>query len=157
MRAPTPSAAAELAVPDRKELLMRIDSYNERVHSALILRIERSRERLDALIQRTAPHRMQELMQLKRDEVRACSDKANSSMGLLLDKYREALAREVAKVNAMNPLSVLSRGYSVAENENGVVKSVDDLRVGDKVRLIFADGSAYAGVTGLNKGDVVNE
>ena len=157
MRAPTPSAAAELAVPDRKELLMRIDSYNERVHSALILRIERSRERLDALIQRTAPHRMQELIQLKRDEVQACSDKANSSMFLLLDKYREALAREVAKVNAMNPLSVLSRGYSVAENENGVVKSVDDLRVGDKVRLIFADGSVYAGVTGLNKGDVVNE
>lgn len=153
MRAPTPSAAAELAVPDRKELLMRIDSYNERLHSALLLRLERSRERLEALSQRTSAQRMSEFIQLRRDETRAYCEKAKSSMILLLDRYREALAREVAKANAMNPLSVLSRGYSVAENERGVVKSVDDLKVGDEVRLIFADGSAHAHVTGLNKGD----
>lgn len=157
MRAPTPSAAAELAVPDKKEVLMRLDSYNERLHVALLSRLQRAKERLEGLSERASSERMLDLIRQKRDEVDGYFSEAKNHANLLLAKYREQLATNAAKANAMSPLSVLSRGYSVAESKDGVVKSAEQIKVDDELQLIFADGRAKVNVREVEKGELFHE
>ena len=157
MRAPTPSAAAELAVPDKKEVLMRLDSYNERLHVALLSRLQRAKERLEGLSERASSERMLDLIRQKRDEVDGYFSEAKNHANLLLAKYREQLATNAAKANAMSPLSVLSRGYSVAESKDGVVKSAGQIKVDDELQLIFADGRAKVNVREVEKGELFHE
>lgn len=157
MRAPTPSAAAELAVPDKKEVLMRLDSYNERLHVALLSRLQRAKERLEGLSERASSERMLDLIRQKRDEVDGYFSEAKNHANLLLAKYREQLATNAAKANAMSPLSVLSRGYSVAESKDGVVKSAGQIKIDDELQLIFADGRAKVNVREVEKGELFHE
>ncbi len=153
MRAPTPSAAAELAVPDKKELLIRLDTLNERLYNALLFRTQKARERLDALKERTDARAVLSIIDRQRQSMLGYYDKARLYVDATLSKHRDAFATHVAKVNALNPLSVLSRGYSVAEGENGLIKSISDVSANEEVRIILSDGKFRARVLDVNKGD----
>ena len=153
MRAPTPSAAAELAVPDKKELLIRLDNLNERLYNALLSRTQKARERLDALKERADARAVLSIIERHRQTVLGYYDMARIYADGVLSKHREAFATQVAKVNELNPLSVLSRGYSVAEGENGLIKSIDDVKTDEDVRIVLHDGTFRARVLDVNKGD----
>ena len=101
--------------------------------------------------------RMLDLIRQKRDEVDGYFSEAKNHANLLLAKYREQLATNAAKANAMSPLSVLSRGYSVAESKDGVVKSAEQIKVDDELQLIFADGRAKVNVREVEKGELFHE
>ena len=151
LRAPTPSAAAELAVPDRRELMMRLDSYEERMCSAIMNNISRQKERVGYLSDKTGAGATLAFIDTKKDAVAAYADKAALLVNSTLGRLRERLAANSGKADALSPLSILSRGYSVAEGNNGVIKSVDDAKVGDEISLIFTDGRLTAEVTEINK------
>ena len=151
LRAPTPSAAAELAVPDRRELMMRLDSYEERMCSAIMNNISRQKERVGYLSDKTGAGATLAFIDTKKDAVVAYADKATLLVNSTLGRLRERLAANSGKADALSPLSILSRGYSVAEGKNGVIKSVDDAKVGDEISLIFTDGRLTAEVTEINK------
>ncbi len=151
LRAPTPSAAAELAVPDRRELMMRLDSYEERMCSAIMNNISRQKERVGYLSDKTGAGATLAFIDTKKDAVAAYADKAALLVNSTLGRLRERLAANSGKADALSPLSILSRGYSVAEGKNGVIKSVDDAKVGDEISLIFTDGRLTAEVTEINK------
>lgn len=151
MRAPTPSAAAELAVPDKHELLMRIDSYNERMYTAITNRIIRSKERVEHLADKTGSGATLAFIDTKKDTVKAQEDKAILLIRSLLDRLREKLALNSGKADVLSPLSILSRGYSVAECECGIVKSINDTNVGDEISLILSDGKLTAAVIEIDK------
>ncbi len=151
LRAPTPSAAAELAVPDRRELLMRIDSYNECMHTAIMNCIARLKERVEHLSDKMGAGATLAFVDVKRDSVRAKQEKARLLISLTFERLRERLALSAGKADALSPLSMLSRGYSVAECKNGVIKSVRDTNVGDKISLILTDGKLTAEVSEINK------
>ena len=147
MRAPTPSAAAELAVPDRRELLMRLDSYEERVCSAVINNISRLKERVKYLSDKTGAGATLSFIDAKKDTVKSREEKAILLIHSTLERLREKLSLNAGKADALSPLSILSRGYSVAEFQNGVIKSVKDATVGDTISLILTDGRLNAKVT----------
>lgn len=151
LRAPTPSAAAELAVPDRRELLMRLDSYEERMCAAIMNSIFRLKERVGYLSDKTGAGATLAFIDSKKDAVAAYADKAVLLVNSTLDRMRERLAANAGKADALSPLSILSRGYSVAEGKNGVVKSVSDVKTGDEISLILTDGRLTAEVTEINK------
>ncbi len=153
MRAPTPSAAAELAVPDKKELLMRLDTLNERLYNALVSRTQKARERLDVLKERADAGVVLSNIDRRRDLTLAYYDRARLYTDSIVSKLKETFATSVAKVNALNPLSVLSRGYSLAESEQGVIKSVKDVKTDEEIRIILSDGRILARVLDVNKGD----
>ena len=151
LRAPTPSAAAEIAVPDKRDLALRIDSFNERLASALIRRVERARERLDRLALYTDKTRILSSIDNKRQSIKHLEEKSRFLLNGALDRARETLAQNAAKVNALSPLSTISRGYSVAEKNGRIVKSIHEINVGDSISLRVADGYAKVNVTEIRK------
>ena len=140
LRAPTPSAAAEIAVPDKRELLMRIDSYDERLSSALLRTVERARERLDKLSMATDESGLYSLIDIRREQVEHLNEKAALIINNLLRQAREQLAKSGVRADALSPLSTLLRGYSVAEIDGRTVNSVSELNIGDEFSLRLSDG-----------------
>lgn len=151
MRAPTPSAAAEIAVPDKRDLLMRIDSYNERLVRGLERRIERAREKLCYLEERADKRVLFDRIGTLRNNVRAFEEKSFVSVSNRISILRESLAKNAGKANALSPLATLERGYSIAQNKSGkIIKSAAELKPGDRFELTLSDGVVEGSVTQVN-------
>lgn len=151
LRAPTPSAAAELAVPDKRELMMRLDSYDERLALALVRKVDRSRERLEHLKTMLDTFSIDNLIKMRRDSLLRLYEKANLLVKSRLDRSRERLSISAGKTDALSPLSILSRGYAIAEIGGRVVKSTSDVNLDDSIQLILPDGEIGARVTDIKK------
>ena len=151
MRAPTPSAAAELAVPDVRELIYRIDSYNERLVYELIRVVGRKREQLEAFADREVIKNPMTAVSKHREIIDGYGeDLINSIKNILKDKKAELLLI-TEKLNALSPLSVLKRGYAIVEHNSARVSSIRDISVGDKVEVRLSDGKLLASVEALTK------
>ena len=154
MRAPTPSAAAELAVPDRRELLIRIDGYNERIYSALNRMVERSREQLIYLSDKVSKKSLMNIIEIKQKNVKLLQEKACLLISVYLEKQKERLAQNAAQADALSPLSTLLRGYSMAEKDGHVIRSTSELKVDDSLVVILSDGKLMTQVMNIENGDI---
>lgn len=151
MRAPTPSAAAEIAVPERQELLMRIDSFDERLSAALVRSVSRARERLSVLSDRADKAAVGNMLITKRETVERFYEKAEFLARATLERAKERIAQNAGKADALSPLSTLLRGYSIAEKQNRVINSINDVNDGDEITLIMSDGRIIGRVTDVKK------
>ena len=151
MRAPTPSAAAEIAVPDIRELLVKLGDAESHLASSLIRTVEIKRERLNFIEKSALFTDPASVFKSKRDGVCDIFKEAEDAFGDFISNKRTSLALLSGKCDAMSPLSVLKRGYSVCEDEKGARASTDTLRVGDGVKVILSDGDILASVTSVNK------
>lgn len=159
-RAPTPSAAAELVVPDRNELLQRVDDMCVRLDSAMTRVIDLRKIRLEASRQRI--NFLSPVVKLSRikDNITRSEKMITKSMEGRLREASRRLGAAVGRLDAMNPLGILQRGYSMTENEKGeVVSKVSSIGVGDRIKITLSDGYANAEVTSVcaNKTDVRKE
>lgn len=146
MRAPTPSAAAEIAVPDIRELIMRIDSMSERMCHALTSLAERKRERLESLMNRDVLARPNLLIDgLREDLVQTFIKVCDSAVKNINDR-KSMLILQTEKLNALSPLSVMARGYSITEHEDKILKSASDVTKGDLLKIRLSDGAVSARV-----------
>ena len=140
VRAPTPSAAAELAVPDRKVLAVRLDEMRVELRAALQARIVRAMEEIADLRDRLRPQRFARRLDERRQATADLSDRLARAFSTRLDRERLVLAGLKSSLEAGSPLAVLSRGYCVAEKEGEVVRSARTVRKDDRLRIRFADG-----------------
>ena len=151
-RAPTPSAAAELVVPDKGELLRRFAHLEQSLQSNLYSRIERYERRLDAIKSSYALKRpellieqsFQQLDHLQDRSLRASSDRIS---GLLakLDNLEVHL-------DALNPLKVLEKGYAIISGVDGKsLRSVQQVQAGDEIRVKLLDGDITSIASQVNK------
>ena len=153
LRAPTPSGAAEMAVPDRMELYAVLDGLKIRLDRVTSQYLARARESLE----RRASHRLLGSPEAMFDERRMhlClrEERLGHQASAHLERARADLARRAAKLEALSPLSVLSRGYAmVGDAETGqVMTNARALTVGQTVNLRFSDGSATAEITSVQK------
>lgn len=150
LRAATPSNAAELAVPDRDALRQSLDAQVSTMAAALTRQLKASRQHLSALAASPAlqsptgylEQRAQQVLLLKNRLISA----QNQSIAVRKQKYIAA----AAKLDAMSPLKVLTRGYSMTQREDGtVVRSVSQVEPGERVRISLEDGTLRATV--MNK------
>lgn len=147
LRAPTPSGAAELAVPDQRELLGQITEQQKRMQTALTRRLQNSR----ALLERYAGARI-----LK--DPKAFTDKPFMQLDHLTDRlcasvtglYKEQagkLSACMAKLDALSPLKVLSRGFTMVSDDAGkILRSAAQIKPDDRITLRWADGDAQCRV-----------
>ena len=149
MRAPTPSGAAEIAVPDRHELYTVLATMQTRMHRSLDSRISRLRE----IVGVRAAHRLltspQALFDERRMHLVLREERLLALAGRSLEKKRAALAKGAGRLDALSPLSVLSRGYAMVSEDGEQSKTLTSakaLKAGQSVRLRFSDGSARATV-----------
>lgn len=151
MRAPTPSAAAELAVPDIRELIMRVDGASERLQASLIRIAERNRERLNGALESEIFKNPRFISEQRRETVDELYKRARELISNVSRDKRVALVLNSEKINALNPLSVMLRGYAIAERGGALIKCADGLSVGDLVDVRFSDGVASTRVEKITK------
>ncbi len=146
LRAPTPSAAAELAVPDIYEVKQKIDISQNRLRNALIKKVQIMRLRYEKCMSSRVfkePQREINDKYLKIDSyVKRLENTIKSKQKEEKTKYIELLC----KLDALSPLKTLTRGYSLVENNDKIVKSVNDLKIGDIVTIKLKDGQKEAEV-----------
>lgn len=148
-RAETPSAAAEMAVPDMAELKKQLNSMSYEIMSIVRSMISESRESLNAIKNNNCLKDPFNTINIKRMMLDGTEIKLNSFTKTEIQKYRHDFSSTVAKLNALSPLNVLARGYSVAYSNGKIVSSSDDLTVGDSVNIDFYNGSAVCEIKEL--------
>jgi exodeoxyribonuclease VII large subunit len=143
LRAATPSAAAELSLPDKGDLTRQVQSLTTRLNAAQTTRLKRYRTQLDRLSAARVLTSPEGVYRLRRETVTALEKRLNLSVSRHLGRKRQSMERVTASLGALNPLAVLSRGYALVQTEAGkVIPAAAELQVGDRVGLRFADGSA---------------
>lgn len=151
LRAPTPSAAAELAVPDAAEIRQRLQEAEKRLCTQLSLLISRKKERIQTLGNRLSLFgRKAEELSLVLDDL---TTRAISAVEARLNSANQSLVQTAATLDAMSPLKVLARGYAVGLLDGKAVRSVQNLHTGDLVSFRFADGTADCRIETIHGGD----
>ena len=147
LRAATPSAAAELSLPDKEDLRRQVTALSTRLNASQTTRLKRYRTQLDRLAASRVLTSPEGAYRVRRETVEGLEKRLNLSMSRRLAFKRQSMERVVASLSALNPLAVLSRGYALVQDGEGkVVPTVGQLSVGDRVHLRFADGSARVSV-----------
>ena len=151
LRAPTPSAAAEISVPDIREIFLGIDNITERVEAALLRIAERKRERFTRLTERDVLKKPEAIFAEKRETVTDLYKSCENSIRTFLVEKSMKFNVLSGKADALSPLSTLRRGYSVVNDGKGVVLTARSLNVGDTVKVTLSDGSFSASVNSIEK------
>ena len=151
-RAPTPSAAAEIAVPNTAELKNKFNNVIRHEAASIDRLISRHREKLTMLSSSRILKNPSVLIDDRRMAVLLASEKISAAESTKINMAKISLGRVSGKLEALNPLSVISRGYSAIYSEdNTLIKSVDQLSVGMKINFKTSDGSAEATVDNVIK------
>jgi exodeoxyribonuclease VII large subunit len=141
MRAPTPSAAAELVVPDRNTLRMQLTELRVLMGSALLGRVAWAKEEVISLRDRLRPQRFVRTIEERQQYTADLADRLERAFGTRLERERLLLSGMKTALDGRSPLAVLARGYCVAEKDGSVVKSTGALSEKDRLRIRFYDGS----------------
>ncbi len=147
LRAPTPSAAAELAVPDIREQKYYILSLKVALDNAIENDIKERQYNLEQLAKSSVlknPEKIIENCELYLDSL---VTRLNANFKDIFTKYSSDFAMVCSKLDSLSPLKVLSRGYSIAKKDDNIITNSNDLSVGDSISIQFADGNAKAEIT----------
>lgn len=151
-RAPTPSAAAELAVPETMELKQKIFNIIGRMDMLVMHNISNRRQRLEELAGKRVLNSPDFIVDDRRMALINLDARLENSMKYTLSLKKELFARHTSKLEALNPMSVISRGYSAVFSDDGkLIKSVDQIEIGDSINFKTVDGDVNAVVKGKNK------
>lgn len=145
-RAPTPSAAAELVVPDRADLAREIAGSLDRMGTALEKKVGAAALLIEDLRLRLQPRRLLRRINEHREELSEIEEDLDRAIAGRIERGRSELGRQRALLEGRSPATILSRGYCIAEKEGKVVRSARSLNSGDRIRLRMAGGGARARV-----------
>ena len=152
LRAPTPSAAAELAVPDTADLKKQLLNVEKKIETQLLNKINYYRERINNYEGKSIFKNPKNVIDDKRMNLLHIEKNLITQMKIIMDNKKAAFALNSSKLEMLNPLSIITRGYSVAYNKNGgIVKSVKDVAPGDSIYVKLKDGEAEANITKVHE------
>jgi exodeoxyribonuclease VII large subunit len=140
LRAPTPSAAAEIVVPSRAELLGNVEALRSRMITLTRRLLERKRLKLKALAERPVLLRPQGRLLQDRQRLDDLLRRLGMSAGRRMERSRHRLAGLAGRLDALSPLAVLSRGYAIARGEQGVIKDAAAVEIGAPVTVMLHKG-----------------
>lgn len=144
LRAPTPSAAAELAVPDVYEVKQKINLYQNRLRLSLVKKVEIMKLRYEKCMSSRV---FKEPLRNINDNYLKVDTYIKKLENIIKTKQKEEKTKYVelvAKLDTLSPLKTLTRGYSLVEKNNNIIKSAKDVNTGDKIDLKFSDGTKQA-------------
>ena len=144
LRAPTPSAAAELAVPDIYEIKQKINVYQNRLRMSLVKKVEIMKLRYEKCMNSRVfkePTRNINDNYLRIDNY---IKRLENTIKIKQKEEKTKYIELISKLDALSPLKTLTRGYSIVETDNKIIKSSKQLSTGDKIKLRFSDGQKNA-------------
>ena len=155
LRAPTPSAAAELVVPEQKELREKFNNVYSRLYTCANRVTERGRLRLKVFSESGALKNPMSKIDDSRIYLDTLSKAVENACAGTLNKKRNSLAVGASKLEALSPLSALSRGFSLTRDKSGkVLKSVKSLTAGDTIGVTLSDGHVSAVVSDVKENSI---
>ena len=144
LRAPTPSAAAELAVPDIYEIKQKINTYQNRLRLTLIKKVEIMKLRYQKCMSSRV---FKEPLRNINDNYLKIDSYIKRLENVIKTKQKEEKTKYIeliSKLDALSPLKTLTRGYSIVEQNDRIIKSAKDLNAGDKINIRLIDGKLNA-------------
>lgn len=151
LRAPTPSAAAEIAVPDMREISLRLSSYYDRCEASLFRMIERAEEKLVRISESGVFKAPDKFFSEKSNVLNDLRLRLAAASKSAVDARENTLAVICGKLNALSPLATLSRGYSLAFSDGLLINSVDKANVNDIIEIRVSDGKLTAEIKDKRK------
>ena len=152
LRAATPSNAAELAVPDQAALLQSMDSGASAMASYLTRQLRSSRQRLNTISRSPALASPTGYLRQRETNLEHLKTRLIAAQSQQLQRRRQRFVGCTAKLDAMSPLKVLTRGYSIVHNDDGsILRSVSQTEPGREVRVTLTDGSIHAVVSSIKE------
>lgn len=142
LRAETPSAAAEKAVPDINAVRELLSTSLQRIKNAAVSRLEREYQRLDAITAQSVLFNCDEYLQNKGDTLSNIESKITAAFEKSIVEKSHRLKADAGRLDALSPLAVISRGYAAVLKDKRAVRGSSSLKPGDKVKIIFGDGAA---------------
>lgn len=148
VRASTPSAAAELAVPDRQELMSYYFKQKQYISAMLDRKIKTAQLRLENQQRRMSASSPKLKAEQLEKQLSAKSEKLTRFMNIYISDKENKLIAAKGKLDGLNPLNVLNRGYAIAEKAEKIITSSKQLKDGDDFTVILSDGKINAKVCG---------
>ena len=156
LRAATPSNAAELAVPDQDTLRQNLDTMSTAMASALNRQVKNAQQHLTVLSQSPALRSPTGYLEQREQGLVLLKNRMVSVQNQNIDRKNARYVAAISKLEAMSPLKVLTRGYSMAQTEQGkVLRSVRQVEIGERIYISLSDGSLRATV--MQKEETSNE
>ena len=144
LRAPTPSAAAELAVPDKEALKNGMDSFTEKLLKAVYSKIESAEKGIEFAYKHIKALSPSEKIKADSEKLELIEKQLKNRMESLIDSKSRCLAATADMINALSPLNTIMRGYAIVMKENTVVKSAESISKGDRITIRMNGGEISA-------------
>jgi exodeoxyribonuclease VII large subunit len=145
-RAATPSMAAEIAVPDRRDVDARVRALYDRLHAQVERQVQDGFQRVDRLTSSRAFHQPQRRAEQLRQRLDALTDRLHRSAAQIPERARARLDRLRSRLHALDPAQPLRRGYAFVTRDGAPVRTAGALDAGDRLRLHFEDGTRSADI-----------
>lgn len=152
MRAPTPSAAAELAVPDIKSLIFQLNNFSVSIEKSLDFKISQCENSIKRYKDFFSKSNVDMFYANIRDKMAQYNEKLKDSITRIIENQTNTLSKNAEMLDNLSPLKILSRGYSVVKNEKSdIVTDSENIDVGDNVEIILSNGAFKATVNEVTK------
>lgn len=152
LRAATPSNAAELAVPDQEALIQTLDSISNAMATALSRQLKASRRHLQVLSESNCLKSPSSYLNQQANALALLANRMAALQNRSVDQKKQRFVGLTAKLDAMSPLKVLTRGYAMAQLESGtVIRSVTQVKPEDRLTVLLSDGSLEASVCNIKE------
>lgn len=153
LRAATPSNAAELAVPDQDALRQNLDAMSNAMVSSLSRQVKAARQHLMVLSASQALRSPTGYLEQRSQSVELLKNRLVAAQNQNVTRAKQRYIAQISKLEAMSPLKVLTRGYSMAQTERGeVIRSVNQVELGQRIRIRLSDGTLSATVMNKEEG-----
>lgn len=152
MRAPTPSAAAELAVPDIKSLIFQLNNFSVSIEKSLDFKISQCETGVKRYKDYFSKSNVDLFYSNIRDKMAQYNEKLKDSITRIIENQTNILSKNAEMLDNLSPLKILSRGYSVVKNKKSdIVTDSSNVNVGDNVEIILSNGAFKATVNEVTK------
>ena len=151
LRAPTPTGAAILATRDKEEIISYLDTCKSRINNALQNKLDNSYEILKKYKSNYILNNPNRLYDIQEQKLDILYDKLNNSINLFIDKISKRIETDKIKLDLLNPINILDKGYSIVYKDNKIIKDVKLLNENDDINIIVKTGKINASVKGVEK------
>ncbi|WP_297136653.1 exodeoxyribonuclease VII large subunit [Terrisporobacter sp.] len=154
MRAPTPSAAAEIATPDLSDIYFKLDNIKNRMSRSLNNQVIFDNEKLNNTFDKINNYMKSYIIRDKNIQLDQIYDKINFRLEQNIESSKEQLSKKGAILHNLSPLATLSRGYSIVEKDGEVINSIENVKIEDEINIILTDGNLECNINKINSKEV---
>ena len=154
LRAATPSNGAELAVPDKEAIMQTLDSLQSAMFTSVSRSVSAARRQLGIFTASNALKSPDSYLVIRRNSLETLENRLSSAQCLILSRRKQRYLACTAKLDALSPLKVLTRGYAIVQDsDSNIIRSTKQVKPGDSLSLTVSSGKIFAEITDVKEND----